>query len=183
MPVCPKGRDIPNMLDVQRQNADILVHAKTAHNGLPQKRLNKALCWIVLHVTPTTLSVKGLNWKWNELGQFWPAEPARYIVSIGHLNWSISYWASRHPMCIVPEISHEKHDIQPRCTPQSQQRKDWATITGISSTGSFRVVEQAWNVGKLSQALTVTHFCQTCLCSMWSKFSCQHVQIDGTNRW
>ena len=38
------------MLDEQRQRVDIPAHARTAHKGLQQKRLEKDLCWIVPHV-------------------------------------------------------------------------------------------------------------------------------------
>ena len=36
------------MLDVQRQTADVSAYARTAHNGLLQKRLD--LCWIIPNV-------------------------------------------------------------------------------------------------------------------------------------
>ena len=44
------------------------VHARTAHNGLLQKRLEENFCWIVPHVPPpptipsTTQQIKGLQW-------------------------------------------------------------------------------------------------------------------------
>ena len=41
------------MLDKQRQRVDIPTYARTAHNGLPQKRLEKNFCWIVPHVPLT----------------------------------------------------------------------------------------------------------------------------------
>ena len=50
------------MLVRQCQREDIPAHARTAYNGLPQKRLEEDLCWIVPHVPPMTKSVKGLNW-------------------------------------------------------------------------------------------------------------------------
>ena len=34
---------------------------RTAHNVLPQKRMEDNLCWIICHVPLTTQSVKGLN--------------------------------------------------------------------------------------------------------------------------
>ena len=37
-------------------------HARNAHKGLLQKRLEENLCWIIPHAPPTTQSVKGLNW-------------------------------------------------------------------------------------------------------------------------
>ena len=49
------------MLDEQRQRVDIPAHARTAHKGLLQKRLEEGLCLIVPHVPPTTQSVKGLD--------------------------------------------------------------------------------------------------------------------------
>ena len=55
------------MLDGQHQRVDIPAHARTAHKGLLQKRLEEDLCYIVLHVPPTTQSVKGLNWNRTEL--------------------------------------------------------------------------------------------------------------------
>ena len=33
-----------------------------SHCGLPLKRLEKDLCWIILNVPPTTKSVRGMNW-------------------------------------------------------------------------------------------------------------------------
>ena len=50
------------MLDGHHQRVDISAHARTAHKGLLQKRLEEDLCWIIPHVPPMTLSVKGLNW-------------------------------------------------------------------------------------------------------------------------
>ena len=50
------------MLDGQHQRVDISAYARTAHQGLLQKRLEKDLCWVVPHVPPTTHSGKGLNW-------------------------------------------------------------------------------------------------------------------------
>ena len=37
-------------------------HARTADEGLLQKRLEEDLCWIVSHIPPTTQSVSWLNW-------------------------------------------------------------------------------------------------------------------------
>ena len=51
-----------DMLDGQHQRVNITVHARAAHNGLLQKRLEENLCWIVSHFPLTTSSVKGLNW-------------------------------------------------------------------------------------------------------------------------
>ena len=53
---------VEEMLDGQRQRVDISAHARTAHNGLLQKRLDEDLCWIICHVPPTIQSAKGLNW-------------------------------------------------------------------------------------------------------------------------
>ena len=58
------------MLDGQYQRVDISTYARTAHNGLLQKRLEEGLCWIVCHVPPTTQSVNGLHW--SELNYYWP---------------------------------------------------------------------------------------------------------------
>ena len=49
------------MLDGQHQRVDIPVHARAAHKGLLQKRLEEDLCSIIPHVPPTTQSVKRLN--------------------------------------------------------------------------------------------------------------------------
>ena len=48
-------------LNGQHQRVDFPVHAKTAHKGLLQKRMEEDLCGIVPHVLPPTRSVKGLN--------------------------------------------------------------------------------------------------------------------------
>ena len=37
-------------------------HARSAHNGLLQKRLEEDLCWIIPHVHLVPQSVKGMNW-------------------------------------------------------------------------------------------------------------------------
>ena len=55
------------MLDGQREGVDISAHTRTAHNGLPQNRLQGYLCWIVPHSSyhphpPTTQLVEGLSW-------------------------------------------------------------------------------------------------------------------------
>ena len=58
------------MLDGQHRRVDIPAHARNAHKGLPQKRLEEDLYWIIPqvplpHLPPpfaTTQSVKGLNW-------------------------------------------------------------------------------------------------------------------------
>ena len=50
------------MLDGRHQRADIPAHARTAHNGLPQTRLEGDLCLIVLHVYLTIQFIRGLNW-------------------------------------------------------------------------------------------------------------------------
>ena len=55
------------MLGGQHQRVDVPAHARTAHKCLLQKRLEEDLCYIVLHVPPTTQSVKGLNWNRTEL--------------------------------------------------------------------------------------------------------------------
>ena len=60
------GRMMPwsaeKMLDGQHQRLDTSAYARAAHKGLLQKRLEEDLCWIILHVPPTTQLVKGLNW-------------------------------------------------------------------------------------------------------------------------
>ena len=48
------------MLDGQHQTVDISAHARTAHEGLLQKRLEKDLC-IIPCVSPMTVLVRGLN--------------------------------------------------------------------------------------------------------------------------
>ena len=50
------------MLDGQHQRVDIPARARTAHKGLPQKRLEADLCWIIPHVPLMTQPVKGLTW-------------------------------------------------------------------------------------------------------------------------
>ena len=50
------------MLDGQSQRVDVSAYSTTAPNGLPQKRLEKDLYWIVPHVPQTTLWFKELNW-------------------------------------------------------------------------------------------------------------------------
>ena len=54
-------RSADEMQHRQHQRVDILVHARTAHKDLLQKRLEEDLCRIVHRVPPTTQSVKGLN--------------------------------------------------------------------------------------------------------------------------
>ena len=49
------------MLEEQHPRMDTTAHARTAHKGFLQKRLEEDLCWIVLHIPPTTQWVKGLN--------------------------------------------------------------------------------------------------------------------------
>ena len=48
-------------LDGQSERVDIPAHARTAHKGFLQKRLEGDLCSLDLHVPPTIQSVKGLN--------------------------------------------------------------------------------------------------------------------------
>ena len=50
------------MLDWQHERVDLPAHARTAHEGPLQKRLEENLCWIIPHVPLMTQSVKGLNW-------------------------------------------------------------------------------------------------------------------------
>ena len=50
------------MLDGQHRRVDIPAHARSAHKGLLQKRLEEDLCWIIPHVCPTTKSIKVLTW-------------------------------------------------------------------------------------------------------------------------
>ena len=49
------------MLEGQHQKVDIPAHARAAHKGLLQKRLEEDLCCIVPRVSLTTQSVMGLN--------------------------------------------------------------------------------------------------------------------------
>ena len=49
-------------LDDHHQRVDIPAYARTARDGLPQRRLEKDLNWIVPLIPQKTLSVKGLNW-------------------------------------------------------------------------------------------------------------------------
>ena len=53
---------VEEMLDGQHQRVDVPAHARTAHNGLLQTRLEEDLCRIVPQVSLVTQSVKGLNW-------------------------------------------------------------------------------------------------------------------------
>ena len=50
------------MVGGQRQRINVSVHARTAHKGPLQKRLEEDLHWIVHNVPPTIQPVKGLNW-------------------------------------------------------------------------------------------------------------------------
>ena len=50
------------MLDEQHKRVDICAHARTAHYGLQQKRLEEDLCWIIPKVPLMTRLIKGLNW-------------------------------------------------------------------------------------------------------------------------
>ena len=58
----------------QHQRADIPAHARTAHKDPLQKRPEDNICWIVLHVPPTTQSVKKV--KWIELNEKWTVTQA-----------------------------------------------------------------------------------------------------------
>ena len=58
------------MPDGQHQRVDISDHTRTAHKGLLRKRLEEDLCWVVPHVTPTTQSVKWLNWTEIYMGTY-----------------------------------------------------------------------------------------------------------------
>ena len=47
---------------VGNQRVDVPAHVRTADNGLPQKRLEKDLCWIVIPLVPLmSQSVKEVN--------------------------------------------------------------------------------------------------------------------------
>ena len=48
-------------LDGQHQRVDTPADARTAHNGLLQRRMEEDPCWIVPHAPPKTQSVKRLN--------------------------------------------------------------------------------------------------------------------------
>ena len=50
------------ILDGQHQRVAILAHARTAHKGLLQKRLEEDLHWTVPHAPPMAKSVNRLNW-------------------------------------------------------------------------------------------------------------------------
>ena len=68
-----EGRTAPwsakKMLGGQCQRVDIPTHARTAHNGLLQERLEEILCWIVCRVpnSPINQLVEGLNWTEDDL--------------------------------------------------------------------------------------------------------------------
>ena len=49
------------ILDEEYQRVDTPAHARTAHKGLLQKRLEEDLCLIIPHVPLMTQLVKGLN--------------------------------------------------------------------------------------------------------------------------
>ena len=69
------------VLDGRYQRMDIPVHARTAHNGLLQQRLEEDICWIVCRVPPTTESVERLNW--SELN-IYPSKP----IALRMHDWS-----------------------------------------------------------------------------------------------
>ena len=48
------------MLDGQHQRVDVPAHARTAHKGLLQKRLEENLCWIIPHISLTIQSIREL---------------------------------------------------------------------------------------------------------------------------
>ena len=91
------------MLDGQRKRVAIPAHARTAHNGLMQKKMEEDLCWIAPHVPPTTQSVEELNWtdlsclgrKTWKLGkgvhrQFKEGRKVEFITEVKHVNWHYS---------------------------------------------------------------------------------------------
>ena len=59
------------MLDGQHQRVDICDHARFAHNGLLQKRLEDHLRWTVLYVPPPPRR-RNRSRDWTELNWFWP---------------------------------------------------------------------------------------------------------------
>ena len=73
------------MLDEQRQIVDIPVHARTAYNGLTQKRLEKNLYWVIHRVPLMTQSVEGQIW--TELNQLEPALRVSHIKSLWERNY------------------------------------------------------------------------------------------------
>ena len=75
------------------RRVDNPAHARTSDKGLLRKRLEGDLCWIVLHVPPTTQSVEGLNW--TELNMLLlGAFPTRQSSTS---KWATSSWSSSIP--------------------------------------------------------------------------------------
>ena len=75
------------MLDGQHQRVDIPAHARTAHKGLLQKRLKEDLCWIFPIVSPTTRSVKWLNWPERSSHASWFNRISFCSVIVRHTDW------------------------------------------------------------------------------------------------
>ena len=77
---------VGKMLDGQQKERTFPAHARTAYNGLVQKRLDEDLSGIICHVPLLTQLVKGLNctvsWK---CGTLW------LLVVVAHIDYSI-YW-------------------------------------------------------------------------------------------
>ena len=80
------------MLVGQHQRVDIPAIAKSAHDGLLQKRLEEDLCWLILQVPPKTQSVKG--WNWTEL-----------CMATVWLKWMIILWKSVFQSKLSPHFS------------------------------------------------------------------------------
>ena len=50
------------MLDGQRQSVDVFAYARAVQDGLPEKRLEEDLCWIVFHVPPMISPSRSKSW-------------------------------------------------------------------------------------------------------------------------
>ena len=85
-------------LDGQHQRVDILAHARTAHKGLLQKRLEEDLCWIVPHVPRRPSRSRDwteLNWRWLTIsGTAWmPKTPSSVVARVSDAEASLKLGA------------------------------------------------------------------------------------------
>ena len=88
------------MQDGQHHRMDTPAHARTAHNGLLQTRLEEVLCWIICRVPLMTQSVKGFNWTdaateldFFETGITSKADDAGSQKPVRHLRQPVSSWS------------------------------------------------------------------------------------------
>ena len=108
------------------RRADAPSHARPAHNGLLQKRLDKDFCWIICHVQLTGQSVRGLNWtrsegwdgsdaaaafflSWASLKMvtgtqyyMYPKWECPFCVSRSLLQW---HWLRKQAVCLTSNVT------------------------------------------------------------------------------